>query len=453
MICKFCNAEVGDDHKFCPYCGKDVAEDVPAQEQEQTEVFVEEIPVEESPVKKMKVWQIVLAACGATVALAALALLLLTAFGVKVGPRPNDIHKKDTYTVSDKKVEKKADEVVAQVGDSVLTNGVLQIYYAESVYSFVEQNYYYLSSYGLDITKPLDEQTCIADKDLTWEQYFLDNALESWHRYAVLENMAKAAGFTMDEDMQTYLKDLPKYMEETAKENKYDSVQAWLSDNFGPGTTQEDYINYTTTYYTGSAYLVSRYDELNPTEAEANAYFQENEAAFTENGIKKDSGKYYDVRHILIEPEGGKENEDGTEITYTDAEWEACRVKAQQLLDQWKSGEATEDAFAKLAQEHSVDTGSSADGGLYSQLTKETNFVEEFKAWYLDETRQKGDTGLVKSVYGYHIMYFSNSQDIWYYTASQQLMADRVSKLIEGGKETYPVSYTYGKIALAEINL
>lgn len=453
MICKFCNAEIGDDHKFCPYCGKGLfEEEIP---QEQAEAPEQEILVEEVPVKKpgMKVWQIVLAACGAVVALTALALVLLTAFGVKIGPRPNDIHKKDSYTVSDKKVEKKADQIVAQVGDSVLTNGVLQIYYAESVYSFVEQNYYYLSSYGLDITKPLSEQECILDKELSWEQYFLDNALESWRRYAVLENMAKAAGFTMDEDMQNYLKDLPKYMEETAKENKYDTVQAWLSDNFGPNTSQEDYISYMTTYYTGSAYLVSRYDELNPTEAEADTYFKENEEAFKENGITKESGKYYDVRHILIEPEGGKENEDGTEIVYTEAEWEACRIKAQQLLDQWKSGEATEESFAELATEHSVDTGSSADGGLYSQLTKETNFVEEFKNWYLDKNRQKGDTGLVKSVYGYHIMYFSNSQEIWYATAVQQIMGDRVSKLIEGGKETFPVTYTFGKIALAEIAL
>lgn len=453
MICKFCNEEVGDDHKFCPYCGKDLVE--PEAVQEPFDATAAEISAEEIPVKKpgMKVWQIVLAACGATVALAALALLLLTAFGVKIGPRPNDIHKKDSYTVSDKKAQKQGDTVIAQVGDNELTNGILQIYYADAVYTFVEQNYYYLSSYGLSIDKPLNEQTCIADDSMTWEQYFLDNALESWRRYAVLESMAKADGFTVDADMQAYLDELPEYLSQTAEAGEFESVQAWLDDTFGPGTTQEDYIRYTTTYYTGSAYLVSRYDELNPTDAEVEAYFEENKAVFEENGIKKDSGKYYDVRHILIEPEGGKENEDGTEITYTDAEWEACRVKAQALLDQWKAGDATEESFAALAEKHSVDTGSSADGGLYSQLTKETNFVEEFKAWYLDETRAKGDTGLVKSVYGYHIMYFSDSQDIWYYTAAQQMMADRVSKLIETGKETYPAQITYRKIALAELEL
>ena len=445
MNCKFCNGEMGDDHKFCPHCGKTV----------ESEIVEEVVPTEEKTEKKlpMKAWQLAVAITGAVAGLCVLGVLLLTAFGVKIGPRPNDIHKKDSYTVSDAKAKNNGDVVIAEVGDSKLTNGILQIFYADAVYTFVEQNYYYLSSYGLSIDKPLSEQTCFADDDLTWEQYFLDNALESWYRYAVLENMAKAAEFTVEEDLQEYLTKLPEYLQETATDYKYESVEAWLEDNFGPGTTQQDYIQYSTTYYTGSAYLVSRYDELNPTDEEADAYFKENQAAFEENGITKESGKYYDVRHILLEPENGVESEDGLQITYSDADWEACRAKAQELLEKWQSGEATEESFAKLAEENSVDTGSSSNGGLYSQLTKDTSFVDSFKNWYLDASRKKGDTGLVKSEYGYHIMYFSGSQDIWYYTAVQQLLSDRVSKVIEDGKTSHPLTVTYSKIFLAEIEL
>lgn len=451
MICKFCNAEVGEDHKFCPYCGKDLAaqeELVQITETQETELTDCKAGTQKK--RKWKVWQLVLAICGAVVALCVLAVCFLYAFGVDLKPRANDIFKKDSYTVSDTKYQNKVTEVIAQVGENKLTNGILQLYYADAVYTFVDNYYYYLSSYGLDIDKPLDEQTCLMDDSMTWEQYFLDNALESWRRYAVLENMAKASGFELDEDMQKHIEDMPKQLEEFAKSNKFDTVQAWLEENFGPGITQEDYIVYSTTYYTGSAYLVSRYDEMMPTDEQIDAYFAENEASFKENGITKESGKYYDVRHILIEPEGGKEGENGT-VTYTDEQWEACRIKAQALLDQWKSGDATESAFAELAAEHSIDTGSSSNGGLYSQLTKETNFVEEFKTWYLDSTRKQGDTGLVKSVYGYHIMYFSGSQDIWYYTATQQMLADSVSKLIEEGKQTFSSEVTYGKIALSKL--
>lgn len=33
--------------------------------------------------------------------------------------------------------------------------------------------------------------------------------------------------------------------------------------------------------------------------------------------------------------------------------------------------------------------------------------VEDFENWCFDASRQVGDTGIVESTYGYHVMYFS----------------------------------------------
>lgn len=38
--------------------------------------------------------------------------------------------------------------------------------------------------------------------------------------------------------------------------------------------------------------------------------------------------------------------------------------KAQDILDEWKAGDATEDSFAALANEYSQDPGSNTTGGL-----------------------------------------------------------------------------------------
>ena len=82
----------------------------------------------------------------------------------------------------------------------------------------------------------------------------------------------------------------------------------------------------------------------------------------------------------------------------------AARTKAEEILAQWKSGEATEDSFAQLALENSAD-GSKYDGGLYTRVTKGWA-VEEFNDWCFDASRKDGDTGIVDTTYGSHVMYF-----------------------------------------------
>ena len=168
--------------------------------------------------------------------------------------------------------------------------------------------------------------------------------------------------------------------------------------------------------------------------------------------MTKDGGKYYNVRHILVLVQGGTTDDDGN-TTYSDEEWEACRSKAQEILDEWLNGEATEDSFAALANEKSEDTGSNTNGGLYTDLTADTNFVENFKAWYLDASRQPGDYGLVQTEYGYHIMYFSGSEDIWYEAARSDIISEKVSALVPAALEKYPAEVDYSVIKLGFVDL
>ena len=83
----------------------------------------------------------------------------------------------------------------------------------------------------------------------------------------------------------------------------------------------------------------------------------------------------------------------------------AAKQKAEDLLAQWKAGDATEDSFAELANENSADSGSNTNGGLYSQV-HQGQMVDAFNDWCFDPARKAGDTGIVETDYGYHIMYF-----------------------------------------------
>lgn len=109
------------------------------------------------------------------------------------------------------------------------------------------------------------------------------------------------------------------------------------------------------------------------------------------------------VRHILISPETDEDiDNDGTADTNSEAALEAAKAEAEQILADWQAGEATEESFAALADEKSFDT---AAGGLYEEVYHGM-MVDEFNDWCFDESRQPGDTGIVYSQYGYHIMYF-----------------------------------------------
>ena len=84
---------------------------------------------------------------------------------------------------------------------------------------------------------------------------------------------------------------------------------------------------------------------------------------------------------------------------------EAAKAKAEEVLKEWENGEKTGESFGKLAFKYTDDMGSLYTKGLYENTTRNT-FVPEYDAWIFDESRVEGDVEIVKTDYGYHIIYF-----------------------------------------------
>ena len=326
---------------------------------------------------------------------------------------PDDVTCKGTYTVTDEEAAAAKDTVVATMGDEQLTNGKLQVYYWNVVQSILSSNYGYSLMYQglLDYSQPLDTQLCSEDSSLTWQQFFLGEALNYWQMYQSLALEAKNAGMEMPAEDREYLDGLEASLEETAANYGLSGIEELLLKNVGPGAGLEEFAGFQELYYQGKPYYTAETEKLVPTPEDLEAYYTENESYFTGNGVTKD-GTYVSVRHILVMPEGGTTGDDGT-TTYSDEEWVACEKNAQKILDEWLAGDATEDSFAALAEEKSEDPGSSTNGGLYENVAK-GQMVEPFEDWCFDETRAAGDYGLVKTKYGYHVMYFVGQSDETY---------------------------------------
>lgn len=119
------------------------------------------------------------------------------------------------------------------------------------------------------------------------------------------------------------------------------------------------------------------------------------------------------VRHILVKFEGGTKDSNGN-TTYSDAEKNAAKTAAEALLKKWEEGAKTEESFGELANKESDDqSGQVTNGGLYEDVYP-GQMVTNFNDWCFDKDRKPGDTGIVETEYGYHVMYFSSTDEMTY---------------------------------------
>ena len=138
-----------------------------------------------------------------------------------------------------------------------------------------------------------------------------------------------------------------------------------------------------------------------------------------------------DVRHVLIQPATGTLS--STDAGYEDEQkalWADAKAQAEALYAEWQAGEKTEDSFALMAMNHSSDS-SSINGGLYSKVYK-GQMVSEFEDWCFANDRKTGDTGIVETTYGYHIMYFSGEGlPYWQSLVTEDLANEDAFEFIE----------------------
>ena len=505
--CHYCGEEFDEELTVCPACGKEQPENVPvpgeaeaspdtAQEaaaevavpveaaqnaSESTPAADAQSAPEAAPVKKGVASASAIALGAAIVLLLAaiLAVLILNGKDTAVQPEalaseaatqtaesteaaetteatipadgnPDDVTCKGSYTVSDEEVKAANGEAVATAGDSTLTNGQLQILYWRSVQNFYAQYGTYAQYFGLDHTQSMDTQVCGVADGLTWEQYFLQDALNNWTIFEAVTQQAREAGFQMSDENREQMNTMEEGLLETATNNGFTDITAMIARNFGAGATLEDYKSFWEMYFLSSDYYNEITGSFAPTAEEIAEYFNTHEAEYADNGLDKTTSSV-DVRHILILPEGATIETVTTE-EFSDEAWAAGEQKAQEILDQWLSGDKTEDSFATLANENSADTGSNTNGGLYSGVTK-GQMVEAFNDWCFDSSRQVGDYGIVKTQYGYHIMYFCGSQLLWESQAESDLLAQLSNDFINNAVEAADVKIDYSAIKLGFVDM
>lgn len=449
--------------------------------------------------------------------------------------------------------------VALTLGDTTMSNAELSYYFIDAVNSFYSQNGSYLSLFGLDTTKALDQQTYNEETGETWADYFLSSAEENAKSvYAVCQE-AEANGYVLDEDSENQITTAASNLSVYASLYGYSKAEDYLKAMYGKGATMDGYQSYLRSNLTASGYQqqyqdsltftddevaakdaedpnvynsysynqyylsVSRYLDDDATNAEKAAAAEADAKTITADTIQSvedmdaaiaaldvnadtsaastamddnrytalnsvisqwvsdssrkagdktyiaststttdDDGNevttvsgyycvYYrgmtenkfdlvNVRHILAGFEGGTTDDSGN-TTYSDEEKAAAKEKAEDILKQWQEGEATEDSFAALVHDNTTDTGSQENGGLYENVYP-GQMVSAFNDWCFDESRKPGDTGIVETTYGYHVMYFVGNSNETYreYLIKTDLRSDAYTTWYNSLVEAVPMN-------------
>ena len=146
-----------------------------------------------------------------------------------------------------------------------------------------------------------------------------------------------------------------------------------------------------------------------------------------------------DVRHILVAPED----------TSAETAWQEALELAETYDKEWKDLGGSEENFAETAKKYSVDS-SAANGGLYENVFK-GQMVTEFEDWCFDPARKAGDSEIIKTSYGYHIMYFSGVAEEYYdYMVDSAVRSDRLNAYLDELTEGVETSELFGSRFVAK---
>ncbi len=400
---------------------------------------------------------------------------------------PHDVTCKGSYCG-----EGEEDAVVAVVGAKELTNDALTAWYWAEVASYRQGDH----AESPDFDLPLDTQACPIDDSVnSWQQYFLKKALDTWHAVQALTLQGEEEGLPTEEAYQpvvenheqymtgmpatkflygynkvfapntmhqAWLDNIPQMLDDLAGETGYSSVFEMADIGFGGSRAAlEDIVfqyNWAYSYFTNLSY------DVEPTQEEIDSYFRESAGGYTE------AEEYVTIRHMLIAPKDVVQEipawqknaetepvvletvaveEDGT-VTGSDAAWQIARDEARELVEEWeKDLRTSENTFAEMARKHSDDSGTNVDGGLYRRIRK-GQLMPLLDDWCFDESRQTGDTEILESQYGIHVLYFCEKETGAMIRAAEDLTVQRQREIIDTAVEKYPMEVSYSAIALSQ---
>jgi hypothetical protein len=246
----------------------------------------------------------------------------------------------------------------------------------------------------------------------TWEEYLMEETEKQIQDSYIFEDYALAAGMTLtqeDQDLVTSYYDQIQTQADTYSL----SFDDFLKTMYGVNASKELLDPIMTRLILFNNYLMEIREGYTFTDAELEAYYTANQASYQNIDVPT-------VRHILFKATVGVSGAvDATqeELAAAEALANAALAKITTYEDMVTVGDAA------------LADGSAAESAEYSFNPGE--MVAPFEEWSYDSLRMPGDTGVVQTEFGFHVMFFVSEQKDWMVDAKNSLSEEKLMAFLK----------------------
>jgi parvulin-like peptidyl-prolyl isomerase len=389
------------------------------------------------------------------------------------------------------------DTIALRVGDIEITSNEYRYHYFSAAQSIIG---FYGAFMGIDPNQPFEEQ--YLDENMTWADFFHEQAVAGIRNSVILSEQAKKIGMTLDKSFEARITEVIDSMKDYCNANGI-VLERLLNEYYGGNLDEQKLRAIMERTYLGYQFELYKRAGVDVSDAVLWDFYNENTAdfdvvdylhfmfdtaeeaddclaaitnrqsfhnyiaehfgedldeyliigdnntgdefadwLFDDTRIEGDSGiiDAYDVYFVLFFIRRYQPDDESLFIRHVlissnGAPIDGGREIAEELYSEWKNGAATEETFAQLAREHS-SCPSSSEGGLLEDVY-EGRMVQAFNDWCFDPARRPGDTGLVDTEFGSHIVYYTGYVPGWKSRVMHTIIENVYSEFYEELLEEY----------------
>ena len=280
-----------------------------------------------------------------------------------------------------------------KVGDTGYTAADFNYEYFNTyynTYSSMADMYGSYASMFLDSSKPLDEQNY--SEDMTWADYFEEQAFTQLQQMTILNDMADKEGWTLSSEQLREIDANIEGLKTAAASNNYTDYRAYVRALYGKGITEKRLRtllekSYRATYY--SQYLAETW---------MNSYSEEQLSEYYDS-VRSE----YDLISYMTYFVDGSVPE-GSELDADTAMAQASDTAGEIASARDRAAFAA--AVYNFAPEESKETYADENACLRRLVSPASITNSEWSSWLTDPARAAGDTTVIPGSTGYQVLLF-----------------------------------------------
>jgi hypothetical protein len=278
------------------------------------------------------------------------------------------------------------------------STGVVQFYYRSAYNQFLNTYGDYASMFGLDTSKPLDQQE-YGEDGKTWADYFKDMGIDNMERAIILSSEARKANISLSEESQAYLQQTKDELTVYCVNNNITKGTYFAS--LGTGVTEKLYFEQLENMLLADDYAKHLTEQMQYSEDEITAYY---------DGHKNDfdivSYRYF---YFGGTPEAKTDAEEN-EVKATEEETKAAMEQASKLANEMANKVKAGKDFTALTQEYAVEgekeTYQDSSASTATDVSKSAVSNTAYQEWAFSPDRTAGDVTVSEEADGYYVLQF-----------------------------------------------